>query len=195
MNKKLKIAIPVIAGIMAVGTGIGIAAARTAAQAPSSLQLDFDTTLTPSTTPATGAGRGVCGGVGFLRMRGAALQVTGARIAAVLGITTDELKADLQAGQTLADIAKAKGVSQDTLVQTIIAPVNDQLDVLVKYGYMTKDQETTRLQQIKAKVETLITKKLPVGTGSGAEAAPGSRAGACGPGMMDRFRGRMMGNW
>ncbi len=195
MNKKMKIAIPVIAGIIAIGTGVGIAAARTAAQAPASLQLDFDTTPTPSTAPAPGAGRGLCGGVGFLRMRGAALQVTGTRIATVLGITADELKADLQAGQTLADIAKAKGVSQDTLVRTIMAPVGDQLDVLVKYGYMTKDQETTRLQQIQTKGETLITKKIPVAAGSGTKPAPGPRAGACGPGIMGKLRNRMMGNW
>lgn len=195
MNRRMKIAIPVVAGILAIGTGVGIAAARTAAQAPSTLQLDFDTTPVPSTAPAPGIGRGFCGGVGFLRMRGAALQVTAGRVAAVLGITTDELKADLQAGQTLADIAKAKGVSQDALVQTLIAPVSDQLDVLVKYGYMTQDQETKRLEQIKTRVETLITKKIPVAAGSETKPAPTPRPGIRGPGMMGKFGGRMMGTW
>ncbi|MDO8473055.1 MAG: hypothetical protein Q7T05_04475 [Dehalococcoidia bacterium] len=199
MNNKLKIAIPVVAAIAAVGTGVGLAAARSAAQVPSSLQLDFDTTSTSATAPTPRIGGGCCGGVGFMRLRGQALQVTAGRIATVLGITTDELKADLQAGQTLADIATAKSVSQDKLVQTIMAPISDEMDVMVKYGYMTKDQETTRLQQIQKRVETLITKKIPARPAAGTKATPAPDAGANAaprrPGIMGRFGGRMMGNW
>ena len=93
------------------------------------------------------------------------LQVTTERVATLLGATTADLKAQLETGKTLADISKASGVSNDTLVQTILAPFQEHLDIMVKYGYMTKDQAAAMADQAKKRADTIITSNLKDLTG------------------------------
>lgn len=42
MNKKVKIAIPVVAGILAIGTGLGLVAAQNAGQGPAAAPAKYD---------------------------------------------------------------------------------------------------------------------------------------------------------
>src|SRR3989304_6280009 len=44
------------------------------------------------------------------------------RVAGALGLTLEELSARLQAGETLAGIAQNQNVSEDTVIDAIVAP-------------------------------------------------------------------------
>lgn len=160
MNKTMKIAIPVVAGVVAAATGIGIAAARSGNQNTTYTPTSYDTI---GTTPISDgdAQSQYCGGAGMMGSgMGMGLQVTTARVATLLGATTADLKAQLETGKTLADIAKARGVSNDTLIQTILAPFQEHLDIMVKYGYMTKDQAAAMADQAKKMAESITTSNL-----------------------------------
>lgn len=49
-----------------------------------------------------------------------------------------DLVADLQSGNSVIDVAKAQSVSEQTLVDALLAPEVDSLNLRVKYGYLTQ---------------------------------------------------------
>lgn len=220
MNKTMKIAIPAAAAVVAIGTGFGLAAAKGENGAPAAAYapVRYDAVSnTPTATPAPG-GTTVepywCGGPNGIMSQVA--QTTGQRVANLLGMTTTDLQAQLQSGKTLADIAAANGVSQDTLAQTIIGPMDDQMDLMVKYGYLTQEQANGMLQRMQAGVQNMMTGNLAGPNGltsaggygwmagmmggwgaSGTGVSP-SPSGGFGGGMMGGIaggRGGMMGGW
>lgn len=159
MNKRMKIAIPVVASVVAIGTGIGLAAANSGnqntAQTPSAnYEAATTSTVDSGTVPQ------FCGGATGTGMMGQAIQVTTQRVATLLGTTTTDLQTQLQSGKTLAGIATEKGVTQEALAQTILGPMTDQMNLMVKYGYLTQDQADTMLQRMKTAVQTLTTSKI-----------------------------------
>jgi hypothetical protein len=164
MNRRLRIAIPVLVGIVALGTGLGVVAARNDAKAAAKTAGSVsDVTNTIQTgLPAAVTAQPSLGLASDLQgsMLENVLQVTAARVAQLLGITTDELKAQLVAGKALAAIAKDKGVSQDRLVSTILAPVSDEMGVMAKYGYLTAAQQTELMQLAQDKVNALVNQTL-----------------------------------
>ncbi|MDO8472407.1 MAG: hypothetical protein Q7T05_01170, partial [Dehalococcoidia bacterium] len=135
MNRKMKIAISVVAGAVAIATGIGLAAAKgnsqNAVQTPTA---QYEMSAVTS-NPYSGTTSQLCGDAAGMGMMGQVVQMTAQRMATLLGTTTADLQAQLQSGKTLADIAKEKGVTQDALAQTILAPMTDQMNLMVKYGY------------------------------------------------------------
>lgn len=68
------------------------------------------------------------------------------RLAETLGLTTEELVSHLQTGETLSEIADEQGVTEEQLIQVIIAPLADELDLRIKYGYITTKQAEARLE-------------------------------------------------
>lgn len=168
MNRRLKIVIPVVAGFVALGAGLGAlvmendraAAAASANETPGEVvqsKVESAQAAQPDISPSLKAD-----------LENNALQVTAARVAKLLGITSDDLKTELASGKTLADIAKEHSVSQDQLVQTVLAPVNDELSTLVNYGYLTNDQETALFQGLQQKVDVLVNMNLQDVMSSGA---------------------------
>ncbi|MDP3064347.1 MAG: hypothetical protein Q8O40_14220 [Chloroflexota bacterium] len=99
------------------------------------------------------SGYGMMGGGGM----GLADQVTLTRVAGVLGISADDLLAQLKEGKTVAQVAEAKGVSTDTVADTILAPEAEILTVRVKYGYLTQEQADSILAQAAQRVEQMLT--------------------------------------
>jgi len=95
------------------------------------------TALAQPPTP-TPPGRGY--GLGFLD------RVTLQRAATLLGTTPADLAAQLQQGKSLAQLAQAKGVTEQALTDNILQPIKDQLALQVKYGYLTQEQADARLQ-------------------------------------------------
>ena len=96
-----------------------------------------------------------CGGVGAARSgvsAGPQLQ----RIATFLGVTADELKTQLQAGKTLAQIAEAKSITRQALVDFVLAPIKDMLQLRVKYGYLTQAQVDEALKARQEWVNTFV---------------------------------------
>ena len=89
--------------------------------------------------------------------------------AAYLGITADDLRAKLAAGQTLAQVAGATaGKSRDGLVQALVAEATAKIDAAQGAGTITADQAT----QIKANLATQIARVVDA-TGPGPLGGPG----------------------
>lgn len=83
-------------------------------------------------------GRGMGYGMGY--------QGAEAPAAKALGMTVDQLHAERVAGKSLAQVAKEKGVSTDSLVSAMVSDRKAALDARVKAGTMTQAQEDAALK-------------------------------------------------
>ncbi|MDP3063746.1 MAG: hypothetical protein Q8O40_11145 [Chloroflexota bacterium] len=139
-----------------------------------------------------GGGSGMMGaGYGM----GLADQVTLTRVAGVLGISADDLVAQLKDGKTVAQVAEAKGVSLDTVVSTILAPRAEALKARVTDGYLTQEQADSILAQAAQRVEQMLTVVHPGLTGQNpatgqSNGRGGMMGGASSGGMMGGGYGR-----
>lgn len=95
--------------------------------------------------------------------------------AKVLGMTDAQLTAQLQAGQSVAQVAKAKGVDIQKVIDAIVAADKEEIAAAVKAGTMTQAQADQRL----ANLDQHVTDEVN-GTGFG-----GGRADHGGPGGLD----------
>jgi uncharacterized protein YidB (DUF937 family) len=77
------------------------------------------------------------------------LQKDAAALAQQLGMTQDELKQAIQSGKTIAQIAQEKGVSLDSLVNTLSAARSDKIQQALKSGKITQDQANKLLDNFK----------------------------------------------
>ncbi len=110
----------------------------------------------PATAPgAPGAAAGPAGGrlgfgfgLGLGRIENLALDP----VAKALGITTAELKTDLANGQTIAQIAKAKNVDVNTVINALVAAASAKIDAAVAAHHLTAAQA--------AKLKTALTKGI-----------------------------------
>jgi len=91
-------------------------------------------------------------------------------IADLLGMTPQEIRTELQAGKSLAQIAEAKGVSRDTLKAKILETQKARLDAAVAAGRMTAEQA----QQVATRQAANVDRML--------DATPGQRRGPQAPG-------------
>ena len=83
-------------------------------------------------------------------------------VEAYLGISADQLKADLQSGQTLAQIANStSGKSSTGLIAALVAPFQTALDVKVTAGTLTSSQETDLVNYLNAKFTVLVNGDWP----------------------------------
>jgi hypothetical protein len=108
------------------------------------------------------------------------------QVADLLGTTVPDLSSQMDSGKTLADIAAAKGISQDQLIQTIMAPFIDRMNRMSGFGYMTQDQIDSMTKQMRDRLQTLITSPL----NSADENGWGFMQD-----MMDDYGRGMMGGW
>ncbi|GEM_PF-1234131 len=204
MNKKAKLVIPVLAGVLAIGTGIGFVAAQSGG---SSLRRAEPTYQVRQATNQAGPGAtgddetAYCGGTGMM----VGFPGTGlAQAATELGLTTTELGAELKAGKTLAEIAAAKGISKDRLIEALLVPYQQHLEAMVEGGFLTGQQAAEHKDWAAQRVAELVTSDLSKsGTGApgpGGMMGPGHMDGsAMGGNMMSRGNmmsgGNMMGRW
>ena len=91
-------------------------------------------------------------------------------IADLLGMTPQEIRTELQAGKSLAQIAEAKGVSRDALKAKILETQKARLDAAVAAGRMTAEQA----QQVATRQAANVDRML--------DATPGQRRGPQAPG-------------
>jgi hypothetical protein len=90
----------------------------------------------PGGFPGLGMDRG--SGGGSLLMTVAADQ---------LGMTEAELRAELRAGKSIADLAVAKGVDTQAISDAYLAQLEAELDAQVADGSLTQNQADARLEQ------------------------------------------------
>jgi hypothetical protein len=84
-----------------------------------------------------------------------------ASAASYLGLTQDQLRTQLDAGKSLADIAKAQGKSVDGLEQAMTTAFQSKLDQAVKDGRLTTAQRDQIVAEFKAHLDDLVNSTLP----------------------------------
>ena len=158
MRKRWKVGIIVLAGVLALSTGIGIALAKSA-NSNGGIQAGYYADNDSGQFAGETVNQWYCGGSGLM---------TGyltPQLAALLGTTADELRTQLSSGKTLAEIATAKGVSQDQLIQTMMGPYSDHLAIMVKYGYLTQAQADGMAQQARTRLQSVVTSQFKANNG------------------------------
>lgn len=141
-----------------------IAALVAAATTDITTLVDNKNAFPPKPSGAPGIGRGMPGGV---RIDGNELAAS----AAYLGITEADLRAKLQSGQTLAQVAAATaGKSRDGLIQALVADATKNIDAAQAAGRITADQATGLKADLTQHITTEVDSTRP-GPGFG----PGGR--------------------
>lgn len=79
--------------------------------------------------------------------------------AKALGMSTEELKQQVTAGKTLAEIAQDKGVSTEDLTNAMLARTKAALDKAVTDGKLTQTEADARLEQAKERIEKALNSK------------------------------------
>lgn len=113
--------------------------------------------------PSGGAWGRVCQGAG----------VVSDAVSKLLGLTSDEIYAERAAGKTLSQIANAKGVTDQQLIDAIVAGRQEVIAQAVKDGRLTQAQADWMLAKMKAIAPYQISN--PFG--------PGAMRGRMGGGM------------
>jgi hypothetical protein len=103
-------------------------------------------------------------------------------ILAYLGVTAAELRTQLEAGKTLADVAKAQGKTVAGLEDAIVADAKTKLDAAVADGRLTQAQATAMLADLKTRVSDMVAN---VGPGPGGHGHGGHGHGGHGHGPFD----------
>ena len=75
-------------------------------------------------------------------------------VATLLKMTREEVRAELKAGKSLAEIAAAKGVSKTDLIAAMSAPAKERLAKAVAAGKLTQ----TRADELAARLTERVTK-------------------------------------
>ena len=81
-----------------------------------------------------------------------------------LGITPQELRSELRAGKSLAQIARAHGKTVEGLVDAVVAPARARLDAAVANGHLTQqraDEVLARLTDSVGKVVQRVHETKP----------------------------------
>ncbi len=169
--------IVVVAVLLGVMAALGLGATLAMAQGP-----------LPGQPPSTGVGPGwMRGGFGFnadwqTQMQGA--------VAKALGITLDDLNAQLRAGKTIAQIAQSKNIDLTKLHDDVQAAHKALVQQAVKDGKLTQAQADAMLQRMDA-MDQYLTANGGTCPGLTGGAGVGMMGGTFAPGA--GIRGGMMG--
>jgi DNA-directed RNA polymerase specialized sigma subunit len=102
--------------------------------------------------------------------------------AKVLGMTEAELKTELEAGKSVADVAKAKNIDLDEVIAKLTAAFKAHLDEEVASGKHTQAEADAKLAEFKTRVTEMVNKAgLPQRGGKGGH-GPGGHGGKGGHG-------------
>ena len=88
-----------------------------------------------------------------------------ASVATVLKMTEAELKTQLDAGKSLADVAKAQGVNVQAVIDVIVADVKAHIADEVKSGEITQAEADAKLAEVTTKVTEMVNSVRPEGMG------------------------------
>ena len=77
-------------------------------------------------------------------------------IAEMLGLTTDEVRAEIEAGNSLADIAEANGVDSQDLVDLMVAQATERVEAKVEAGDITEAEATEKLADAEERAEEKV---------------------------------------
>jgi uncharacterized protein YidB (DUF937 family) len=86
-----------------------------------------------------------------------------ARLAEIMGISTDELWKALEDGQTLAEIAASNGMARQELVDALLLEADEYLTLAAAGGFLDDEQVTFIRDWLTDGVELAVDHPLPVG--------------------------------
>ena len=75
----------------------------------------------------------------------------------VLGITEAELKTELEAGKSVADVAKAKNIDLTTVKAALLAEAKAHIDAEVAAGKHTAAEGVAKLAEVTSRIDTMLT--------------------------------------
>jgi hypothetical protein len=81
--------------------------------------------------------------------------------AAFLGVSESELRATLESGKSLAQIAKEKDKSVDKLVDALVTATTKRLDQAVTDGRLTKAERDKIVAGLKEQTEAIVNRTAP----------------------------------
>jgi len=116
-----------------------------------------------------------------------------AGVATLLGITTEEIQAQLQQGKSLVEIGAAKGVSEDKLVAAILDPMKQFMQQQVTAGVWTQAQLDARLTLAEQHIRQIVNVKGGFNYAGGCGGTGGMMSGSGSYGGTSYGRGGMMG--
>ena len=147
MNRRLLYVVSALAGLAILAGTAASAFAAPPAQTPSAPQGNV------------GPGYGMMGWGGAFNMP--------AIVAKVLNVDVSTVIKDHQAGKSFAEIAQAKGVSEDDLVKGILAERKALLDQRVQAGFLTAEQAQLMLDRMDDQIRVMVQQKGTVAPGYG----------------------------
>lgn len=115
------------------------------------------------------------------------------RVATTLGLKVDELTSRLKEGQTLGSIASDQKVAEDKVVEAIVKPYQEELQLQVKYDYITQQQADQILAQARERALALMKQDLS-GAGQNGDYSWEEMEEYC-HGSGEGGWGGMMGGW
>ena len=100
----------------------------------------------------------------------------------VLGVTEAELKTELEAGKSVADVAKAKNIDLATVKAALLAEAKAHIDAEVAAGKHTAAEGAAKLAEVTSRIDTMLTTAGLPARGPHGEGGKGGHQGKGGPG-------------
>ena len=164
-----KIGIGIVAALIVAAVGVGAVLAQ-----GSTLVAE---TPTEASDPGGPDGDHGPGGRGGKRGLGGGGQMD--IVAETLEMTTDELREALADGQTIAELAEAKGVALEYIAAALVTEHAERLQQAVENGRLTQEEADEKIAEMQVK----ILEQLESGE-FGGPVGPGVPGGCDGPGGM-----------
>ncbi|NNF53155.1 MAG: hypothetical protein HKN03_01805 [Acidimicrobiales bacterium] len=78
----------------------------------------------------------------------------------LLGLTEAEIRTEIQAGNTLAEVAEAQGVPTQTLIDALVTEHQEHLDQAVTDGRLTEEEAAERSADLEERVTARVNGEL-----------------------------------
>ena len=78
-------------------------------------------------------------------------------VAELLGLSGEELRAELQAGKSIADVAAEQGVALETIENALIDQLSEKLAEKVANGDLTQEEADQRLEEARQRIQERLT--------------------------------------
>jgi hypothetical protein len=118
--------------------------------------------------------------------------------AKALGLTPDKLRAAMEGGKSLADVAKVQKVSVDSVVKAMVSAAEADLATAVKDGKITQAQADKMKASLTKRITDQVNRVRPQGKGmrpgGGMGHGPGATGGAAPSGGTSGGMGTSMGS-
>ena len=101
-----------------------------------------------------------------------------AAAATALGMTETDLHTALESGQTLAQVAAAKGVDVQTVIDALVAEANAHIDSEVASGEITQAEGDARKADVVQRVTDMVNNGRPAGGHGPGDHGPDDSAGS-----------------